>query len=152
MLIKSYARWWRTTDRSPATLQGYVYVLERLAARQGGEAELLKATKADFEEYLGERLQVTKAVPSRTSTYSTAVRSVTMTKNLSSGGGGEHSQLLTYRDLRRRLRISQKTAETLALTGQIRSVRIGAPGSKNPRRMFRPEDVDAYLASLADAS
>ena len=60
--------------------------------------------------------------------------------------------LLNYRDLRKRLHCSQSTAEMLVRTGQIRSVQIGAPGSRKPRRMFRPEDVEAYLASRALAS
>lgn len=64
----------------------------------------------------------------------------------------DEGPLLTYRDLRRRLRCSQSTAEMLVRTGQIRSVQIGAPGSRKPRRMFRPEDVDAYLAAVEAAS
>jgi Helix-turn-helix domain len=60
--------------------------------------------------------------------------------------------LLTYRDLRKVLRCSQGTAEMLVRTRQIPSVTIGAPGSKRPRRMFRPEDVEAYLTSRSTAA
>lgn len=63
----------------------------------------------------------------------------------------DEAPLLTYRDLRRRLHCSQSTAEMLVRTGQIPSVTIGAPGSRKPRRMFRPVDVDAYLAGRVES-
>ena len=56
-------------------------------------------------------------------------------------------QLLAYKDLRRRLNCSQSTAETLVRTGQIRSVQVGAPNSRKPRRMFREVDVEAFIAA-----
>ena len=55
--------------------------------------------------------------------------------------------LLTYRELRTRLRCSQTTAETLARKGLIASVEVGVPGSKRPRRMFRSSDVEAFIAA-----
>lgn len=58
-------------------------------------------------------------------------------------------QLLTYRDLRRKLRCSQSTAEMLVRTGQLRSVSIGAPGSRKPRRMFEPAEVARFIAERA---
>ena len=58
-MIKSYSRWWRTTDRSPATLKNYVYSLERLAERLGGERQLVHATIDDLRDYLGDRLEAT---------------------------------------------------------------------------------------------
>jgi excisionase family DNA binding protein len=70
-----------------------------------------------------------------------------MTENTDGGGGG--GSLLTYRDLRNQLRVSQRTLEHLVKSGQLRSVQIGRPGSQRPRRMFRPEDVAAYLEQLA---
>jgi integrase/recombinase XerC len=60
-LVTSYARWWRTTDRAESTLQCYVYVLNRLHDRLGGDRGLLTATKADLEEYLVERIAATCA-------------------------------------------------------------------------------------------
>lgn len=59
------------------------------------------------------------------------------------------TDLLTYKDLRRLLRCSQSTAERLAVSGAIRSVQIGTPGSRKPRRMFRMEDVQAFLEAQA---
>ena len=58
----------------------------------------------------------------------------------------EIDPLLTYRELRQKLRCSQTTAETLARTGAIPSVPVGEPGSRKPRRLFRTSDVDAYIA------
>lgn len=55
-------------------------------------------------------------------------------------------QLLTYRELRTRLRISQSTAETLVRKGLIRSVQVGTEGSKKPRRLFPESAVAEYIA------
>jgi hypothetical protein len=55
------------------------------------------------------------------------------------------NELLSYRELRRKLRCSQSTAEMLVRTGQMPSVQIGAPGSRRPRRMFRPADVEEFI-------
>lgn len=58
-------------------------------------------------------------------------------------------RLLGYRELRKLLGCSQSTAEMLVRTGQLHSVQVGAPGSRKPRRMFRPVDVEEYLAARA---
>ena len=59
----------------------------------------------------------------------------------------EGERLLTYADLRKRLRCSQRTCVTLATTGVIRSVLVGVEGSKRPRRLFREADVEAFIAA-----
>lgn len=58
-ILTSYARWWRTTGRSPETLRNYVYSLERLAHRLGGQRQLADARLADLRDYLGDRLEAT---------------------------------------------------------------------------------------------
>jgi integrase len=72
-ILDSYALWWRGTNRSAATLQNYVYALERLAVRLGGPAKLRDATIDDLRAYQADRLAATS--PGTASVDFRAIRS-----------------------------------------------------------------------------
>ena len=64
--------------------------------------------------------------------------------------------LVDYKAARKMLGgIAQSTIEHLVALGPdnggIASVTIGTPGSRKPRRMFRPEDLVAYVERRAQA-
>jgi hypothetical protein len=60
--------------------------------------------------------------------------------------------LWSYRDVRRALHCSQSTVEMLVRENLLKSVQIGAPGSRKPRRMFEPAEVERFIAERAAAS
>lgn len=58
--------------------------------------------------------------------------------------------LVDYKTARRMLGgLAQSTMENLVALGPdnggIASVTVGVPGSRKPRRMFRPADLEAYI-------
>jgi integrase/recombinase XerD len=57
-ILVSFARSWRMQGRADSTIDGYVYVLNQLADRLGGEAGLITATRDELEEYVVQRLAV----------------------------------------------------------------------------------------------
>lgn len=70
---------------------------------------------------------------------------------------GDGALLYDYRATRRMLGgIAQSTLEQLVALGPnrggIASVTVGMPGSRKPRRMFRPEDIAAFVESRRLAS
>ena len=59
----------------------------------------------------------------------------------------EFSPLLTTREAAARLRVSTDFLNTLALRGEIQSVKLGPPpGKRGGRRLFPTSEVEAWIA------
>jgi hypothetical protein len=57
------------------------------------------------------------------------------------------TRLYDYREARKLLRIAQSTLEAFVRRGEIASVTVGRPGSRKPRRLFRHQDLVAFIES-----